>query len=126
VLNLLKDLQAELGLTLLFISHDLAVVNYIADRIAVMCRGRLVEIAPRAALFRSPTHPYTRALLGSVPHPDLEHPLDFKAIGRGLMTEPEHWPEPFHVVNGERTPLIEIGEGHYVRAHGRPVTMAAE
>ena len=63
ILNLLKDLQKELGLTFLFISHNLAVVDYMADRIAVMCRGRIVEIAPREALLRKPVHPYTQALL---------------------------------------------------------------
>src|SRR5690606_24286280 len=69
VLNLLKDLQRNLGLTYIFISHNLAVVDYIADRIAVMCRGRIVELAPRDQLFRRPTHPYTRALLAAVPEP---------------------------------------------------------
>ncbi|MFO1170474.1 MAG: ABC transporter ATP-binding protein [Hyphomicrobiaceae bacterium] len=120
VLNLLKDLQAELGLTLLFISHDLAVVNYIADRVAVMCRGKLVELAPREQLFRSPQHPYTRALLSSVPHPDLHHPLDFAAIGRGLMTEPAHWPAPFAADSGNEPKLIDLGSGHLVRALERP------
>jgi peptide/nickel transport system ATP-binding protein len=70
ILNLLKDLKQQFGLTYLFVSHNLAVVDYIADRIAVMCRGRLVEIAPRAALFKQPVHPYTRALLAAVPDPD--------------------------------------------------------
>lgn len=59
ILNLLKDLQAERGLTFLFISHNLAVVNYMADRIAVMANGRIVELAPRHALFTRPAHPYT-------------------------------------------------------------------
>ncbi len=57
ILNLLKDLQKQLGLTYLFISHNLAVVDYIADRIAVMCAGRLGELAPAAELFRNPMHP---------------------------------------------------------------------
>src|SRR5207248_5650260 len=66
VLNLLLDLRKALNLTYIFISHNLAVVNYLADRIAVMCAGRLVELAPAAELFRNPQHPYTRALLAAV------------------------------------------------------------
>ena len=64
ILNLLKDLQKELGLTYLFISHNLAVVDYMADRIAVMCGGRIVEIAPREIILRDPVHPYTKLAAG--------------------------------------------------------------
>ena len=71
ILNLMKDLQAEFRLALLFISHNLAVVEYVADRVAVMYYGRIVELAPRAALFAGPRHPYTRALLDAVPSMDL-------------------------------------------------------
>ena len=68
ILNLLKDLQAKLGLTYLFISHNLAVVDYIADRIAVMCaRPHRRDRRPREILFRNPVHPYTHALLAAVP-----------------------------------------------------------
>ncbi len=70
VLNLMKNLQRDLGLTYLFISHNLAVVRYIADRVGVMYLGRLVELAPRSALFARPLHPYTRMLLEAIP--DLE------------------------------------------------------
>ncbi|MHA1546051.1 MAG: ABC transporter ATP-binding protein, partial [Alphaproteobacteria bacterium] len=70
ILNLLKDLQARLGLTMVFISHNLAVVDYMADRILVMCRGRLVESAPGKTFFANPRHPYTKALLAAVPKPD--------------------------------------------------------
>jgi oligopeptide/dipeptide ABC transporter ATP-binding protein len=70
ILNLLVDLQARLGMSTLFVSHDLAVVRHVCDRVAVMYLGRLAELAPRDALFASPRHPYTRALLASVPEPD--------------------------------------------------------
>jgi oligopeptide/dipeptide ABC transporter ATP-binding protein len=72
VLNLLLDLQRDLGLALLFISHNLAVVRYVARRIAVMYLGRIVELADEAALFARPQHPYTQALLAAVPEPDPE------------------------------------------------------
>jgi oligopeptide/dipeptide ABC transporter ATP-binding protein len=70
ILNLLVDLQARHGMASLFVSHDLAVIRHVADRVAVMYLGRLVELAPRDALFANPRHPYTRALLAAVPEPD--------------------------------------------------------
>jgi len=70
ILNLLKDLQEEFGLTLLFISHNLAVVEHMADRVAVMYYGKIVEIAGREQLYARPRHPYTRALFDAVPMPD--------------------------------------------------------
>ena len=70
ILNLLVDLQAKLGMANLFVSHDLAVVRHVCDRVAVMYLGRLAELAPRDALFAAPRHPYTIALLAAVPEPD--------------------------------------------------------
>ncbi|MGE4219812.1 MAG: dipeptide ABC transporter ATP-binding protein [Alphaproteobacteria bacterium] len=116
ILNLLKDLKAELGLTYLFISHNLAVVDYVADRIAVMCRGRLVELAPTAALFRRPMHPYTQQLLAAVPHPDPDRPLDFARIGDERGADPASWPIPFAERPDRAMRLHDLGGGHFVRA----------
>jgi peptide/nickel transport system ATP-binding protein len=116
VLNLLLDLQEALHLTYLFISHNLAVVHYIADRIAVMCAGRLVELAPYDELFRRPVHPYTRALLAAVPEPNLACKLDFTALMEGKASDPRAWQVPFRVDGAGHLRMIDIGEGHYVRA----------
>jgi peptide/nickel transport system ATP-binding protein len=122
ILNLLMDLKQKLSLTYLFISHNLAVVDYIADRIAVMCAGRIVEIADRATLFRNPAHPYTQALLAAVPAPDPEHRLDFNRLIADKASEPEAWPEPFRRDPAEPPRLIEIAPGHCVDARAPPVT----
>ena len=114
ILNLLKDLQSELGLTFLFISHNLAVVDYMADRIAVMCGGRLVEVAPRDVLFANPIHPYTRTLLAAVPHPDPDQRLDFDHLVGSRA--PGDYPPPFGGNGRVRSELIEVGAAHYVRA----------
>ena len=119
VLNLLKDLQSELGLTYLFISHNLAVVDYMADRIAVMCAGHLVEVAPRERLFENPVHPYTRALLAAVPRTDPAAPLDLGALMEGRVSSPAEWPEPFTARPGLRPELVEIAPGHAVATSGK-------
>jgi len=125
VLNLMQDLQRELNLSYLFISHNLAVVNYIAARIAVMYRGRFVELAPRAELFANPTHPYTRQLLDAVPSADLDNPLDFNKIadprGDGDGAVAASWDAPFtESPDGPPTQLFEIAPGHLVRASANP------
>ena len=122
ILNLLKDLQAQLGLTYLFISHNLAVVDYIADRIAVMCAGRLVELAPKEQLFQKPVHPYTRALLAAVPQPNPKFPLDFTRLMEDKASIPCRWPSPFTIDETHRPTLVAVGDGHYVRAENGAAT----
>ena len=126
ILNLLKDLQSGLGLTYMFISHNLAVVDYMADRIAVMCKGKLVEEASREALFHQPMHPYTRALLAAVPYPDPNRRLDFSALMDGRASEPGQWPDPFTAGPEDESSLFDIGAGHFVRARSAPNREARE
>ena len=123
ILNLLMDLKQKLGLTYLFISHNLAVVDYIADRIAVMCAGRIVEIADRATLFRHPVHPYTQALLAAVPAPDPSQPLDFHQLIADKASDPGAWPEPFRREPANSPQLIEIAPGHCVEARAPPASV---
>ena len=114
ILNLLKDLQQELGLTYLFISHNLAVVDYIADRIGVMCRGQLVEIITRDNLFQNAQHPYTHALLAAIPFADLDNLLDHSQLDRSHM-QPDCWPEPYRLEKGNLGVLKQVGAQHFVR-----------
>ncbi len=116
ILNLLKDLQSRLGLTYLFISHNLAVVDYIADRILVMCAGSIVEAAPSGVLFRNPIHPYTKALLAAVPEPNPDYRLAFDKLMQGKASDPAAWPAPFTLSEADRPELVDVGEGHLVRA----------
>ncbi len=117
ILNLLWDLRTELGLTYIFISHNLAVVDYVADRIAVMARGQIVELAPREVLFRAPVHPYTKALLRAVPYPDLDRPLDLQALGRGEASDPMNWEPEFRADTPSSLAHLELGDGHVVLAN---------
>ncbi len=98
IINLFLDLQQRLGLTYLCIAHDLRLVRHLADRTAVMYRGRIVELAPTARLFGEPQHPYTRALLSAIPVPDPDAPRQRVAV------EPAFDPQ---------APLREVAPGHF-------------
>jgi oligopeptide/dipeptide ABC transporter ATP-binding protein len=95
VINLLVDLRARLGLTLLFISHDLSIVSYLCERVAVMYLGRIVEVGPKAEVEREPLHPYTRALLSAIPRPD-PRARRFQSAPLGEIPSAVHRPSGCH------------------------------
>ncbi len=111
VLNLMLDLQAELGLAYLFISHDMAVVERVSHRVAVMYLGEIVEIGPREAVFSDPRHPYTRKLLTAVPVPDPSR----RALRRELAVD--ELPSPIRKLGWQAQPteLVEVSPSHFIR-----------
>ncbi|OWY31133.1 dipeptide ABC transporter ATP-binding protein [Herbaspirillum robiniae] len=113
IVNLMLDLQAELGISFIFISHDMAVVERISHRVAVMYLGQIVEIGPRRAIFENPQHPYTRKLMAAVPvaDPTLRQP------GKKLMTD--EIPSPIRLVGDEPKveALKQVAPGHFVATH---------
>jgi oligopeptide/dipeptide ABC transporter ATP-binding protein len=126
VLNLLQELQADLGLTLLFVAHDLSVVEHVSDRIAVMYVGKLVEMADTEELLGHPLHPYAEALISAVPPADPDIRLD-RIILEGDVPSPANPPPGcvFHprcryakdVCSQEEPELVEIEPGHYASCH---------
>jgi oligopeptide/dipeptide ABC transporter ATP-binding protein len=133
VLNLLVDLRKEFGLTYIFVAHNLAVVSYISDRVAVMYLGQVMELAEAEELYRNPLHPYTQSLLSAIPQPDPDHPRN-RTVLTGDVPSPYNPPSgcPFRTrcplarekgtQNGicaeERPPLIEKKvPGHFAACH---------
>ncbi|WP_171176866.1 ABC transporter ATP-binding protein [Ruegeria sp. HKCCD8929] len=116
ILTLLEDLQDSLKLSYLFISHDLAVVARIADEVAVMRQGLVVEQAPPDTLFYNPQHPYTKALIAAQPEPDINRPIDLKLVAQGAGS-PESWAEAFRFSDAMIPSLVEMEPGHKVRCH---------
>ena len=124
ILNLLKDLQAEFGLTYIFISHNLSVVNYFSDEIAVMYLGGIVEKAPVDELFRNPLHPYTKALLAAVPVPEIRRDKAERPMLQGEVVSPINLPDECRFYKRclvgcsrcqEGIPeLREVSPGHFV------------
>jgi peptide/nickel transport system ATP-binding protein len=126
ILNLLQDLQEKLGLTYLFVAHDLSVVAHICNRVGVMYVGKSVELAPTRELFVNPRHPYTEALMSAIPLPD-PRPREKRVLLTGEVANPAAPPSGcyFHprctyckdICKTEDPPFREITPGHYVKCH---------
>ncbi len=126
VINLMLDLQEEYGVAYLFIAHDLAVVERIADRVAVMYLGRIVELGTRQEIFKNPLHPYTRALLQAIPIPDPTRARE-RTVLRGELPSPAapppgcrfhtRCPVVFEPCATLDPPLVEVAPGHWAACH---------
>ena len=126
ILNILRRLQKERGLTYIFITHDLSVVNYISDEIAVMYLGRMIEKARTEELFAKPLHPYTKALLSALPIPSIHNRRE-RILIKGEITSPIN-PKPCcrfaarceyctEECLAKEPPLVDVGDGHFVACH---------
>jgi len=126
ILNLLKEMQEKMGLTYLFVAHDLSVVAHISDRVAVMYVGKIVELASTAAIFSTPKHPYTEALMSAIPLPD-PRPRDKRVLLTGEVANPANPPSGcyFHprckyakeICTTTAPVLEEVAPAQYVRCH---------
>jgi peptide/nickel transport system ATP-binding protein len=126
ILNLLKELQEKMGLTYLFVAHDLSVVAHTSDRVAVMYVGKIVELAATTELFANPKHPYTEALMSAIPLPD-PRPREKRILLAGEVANPANPPSGcyFHprctyakdICSAEEPAFEEVTSGHYVKCH---------
>jgi peptide/nickel transport system ATP-binding protein len=138
ILNLLEDMKVRYGLTLVFIAHDLAVVKNVSDQVAVMYLGKLCELAPPDELFERPSHPYTKALIDSIPQPDPT--IEANDLGRLEGDLPSPLDPPSGCRFRTRCPraedlcaqaepqITEVSDGHYVACHfplETPVSISA-
>lgn len=127
ILNLLQELKEQMGLTFIFITHDLSVVNHFADEIAVMYLGQLIEKAPTEELFDHPIHPYTRALLSAIPIPEVGIDRPERILLRGEISSPIDPPDECRFAkrcnyvcdqcHNSCPKLIEVSKGHFVSCH---------
>ena len=127
ILNLLQELKEQMGLTFIFITHDLSVVNHFADEIAVMYLGQLIEKAPTEELFDHPVHPYTRTLLSAIPIPEVGIERPERILLRGEISSPIDPPDECRFAkrcnyvcdqcHKSCPQLVEISEGHFVSCH---------
>ena len=134
ILNLLRDLKAEHGLTLVFIAHDLAVVKNVSDRVAVMYLGKLCEVAEPDKLYSNPAHPYTRLLLESIPEPDPAVAIDVSLDSKGEIPSSidppsgcrfrTRCPQASERCTNEEPQMREVSAGHYVACHHPLVAVA--
>jgi len=126
IIDLMLDLRKELGLTYLFITHDLAVAKYISDKIAIMYLGKIIELGEKAVIFSNPLHPYTQALLSAIPVPDTERKrktIELKGevpsaikIPSGCRFHPR-CPKAFDKCPIKEPVMLEIEKNHFVACH---------
>ena len=127
ILNLLEDMKERYGLTLLFVSHDLAVIKNVSDRVCVMYLGKTCEVAPSEMIYSAPAHPYTRLLLSSVPDPDPERRTERERVPRGEVPSNVHppsgcrfrtrCPRASERCAAEEPVIREIAAGHFAACH---------